>query len=127
LRSETYRKIDANIFAKDCVITMVADTYQKFDLILKWAKRLGALRGLHLSKAQVVEGLKDAINKGYVAAYEVSLRSPVPVAKQRSLTLRDLMRPTKYATARLQKLWFYATSKGQRSAKGIRKLSGGKL
>lgn len=122
------REIDQDKFVKDCVITIVADDYENFDLILKWAKRLGNLRGFHVSKAQVVEGLKNAINERYVSAYDLPLRfnPSVPV----KLTVDNLRRrayPAKYSTGRLHQLWFYATAKGKRAAKGIPKLSGGKL
>jgi hypothetical protein len=104
--------MDRQKFAKDCVITMVADDYENFDLILKWAKRLATLRGFSLTKAQVVDGLKDAINDGYVAVYELS-----PLQG----------RQVRYSAGRLHELYYYATAKGKRSAKGIPKLSGGKL
>lgn len=127
-RHELKRKINHDKFVKDCVITMVADTFQKFDLILKWTRKLAASRELVVDKAQVTNALENAIRNKYVAAYEVSLRSPMSAAKLSShTTLRDLARPARYSTVRLQELWFYATAKGKRSAKGIPNLSGGKL
>jgi hypothetical protein len=100
-------------FFEDCVITIVADDYENFDLILKWSRRLALARNFSVMKAQVVDALKRSISHGYVEVWELSPKAPA--------------RRGKFSLGRLHNMWFYASEKGKRAAKGIPILSGGRL
>jgi len=100
---------DESNFLKDCVITIVADDYEFFEMVLKETKRLAASRRVRTSEDEVAEALQDAIADGFVRAYSLS---PSPPHSTR----------VEYAD-QLYALWYYATPLGKRAAKGIPELS----
>ena len=97
-------------FLKDCVITIVADDYENFEMVLKETKRLAASRRIKISENEVAEALQDAIADGSVCAYSLS---PFPPHSTK----------VEYNADQLYGLWYYATPIGKSAAKGIPELS----
>lgn len=102
---------DRSSFIKDCVITIISDDYENFQIILDQAKRLGALRKIDVREREVAEALQQAIAGGYAEAYELSPKPPHSTKVE-------------YKPDRLKELWFYVTARGKNAAKGVPELSG---
>jgi hypothetical protein len=103
--------VNQSSFIKDCVITIISDDYENFQIILEQAKRLGALRKIDVRESEVAEALQQAIAEGYAEAYELSPKPPHSTKVE-------------YKPDRLEELWFYVTARGKGAAKSIPELSG---
>lgn len=97
-------------FLKDCVITVVSDDYESFEMVLKWTKRLAASRGIKVSETKVAEALQRAIAEGFVNAY---ILSPDPPHSTK----------VEYRADQLYALWYFVTPHGKSAAKGVQELS----
>jgi hypothetical protein len=104
---------DANktAFIKDCIITIVSDDYESFEIIMKNIKPLMDAKAMAASEAEVAAVLATSIAEGFVGAYSLSGMQPYAVK-------------VAYDPSRLEELWYYVTARGKASAKGIEKLSG---
>jgi hypothetical protein len=98
-------------FLIDCVVTIVSDDYESFELILEQARSLALLNGMNATESEVAKAIERAIADGLVQAYILSPREPY-----------STMVP--YSEAQLHELWFYATADGKKVAKSIPELSG---
>lgn len=67
--SHMQNKID---FIKDCIITIVSDDYESFEIILKNIKPLIDAKGMEASEAEVAAVLATVIVEGFVDAYTLS-------------------------------------------------------
>jgi hypothetical protein len=103
---------DKTAFIKDCIITIVSDDYESFEIIMKGIKPLMDARGMVASEAEVAAALATVIVEDFVDAYTLSARQPYAVK-------------TEYDPSRLEELWYYVTERGKANAKGIEALSGG--
>jgi hypothetical protein len=104
---------DANktAFIKDCIITIVSDDYESFEIIMKNIKPLMEAKAMAASEAEVAAVLATSIAEGFVDAYALSSRQPYAVK-------------VAYDPSRLDELWYYATKRGKAIAKGIPALGG---
>ena len=98
-------------FLKDCIITVVSDDYESFEIIMNGIKPLMHAKGAQASEAEVALALATLIAEGFVDAYSLSSQQPYAVKLA-------------YDPGRLEELWYYVTPRGKASAKGIDALSG---
>ena len=98
-------------FIKDCIITIVSDDYESFEIIMKDIKPLMDAKSMEASEAEVASVLATVIAEGFVNAYALSSRQPYAVK-------------IAYNPSRLGELWYYVTKKGLPLVKGIPALSG---
>jgi len=102
---------DQEKFLTDCVITIISDDYESFEIILEQTRRLAASRGMNVTEAEVAEALKDVISDGFAEAY---LLSPHPPHSTK----------VEYSSGKLHELWFYVTPRGKNVAKSVPELGG---
>ena len=98
-------------FIKDCIVSILSDDYESFEIIMKGIKPLTDARGMAANEAQVAAVLATVIVDGFVDAYVLSARQPYAVK-------------VAYDPSRLDELWYYVTERGKAVAKGIQSLSG---
>lgn len=101
---------DRSSFIKDCVIAIISDDYENFQIIFDQTRRIGALRKMDVAETEVAEALRKAITEGYAAAYVLSPQPPHATEVE-------------YVPAQLKELWFFVTPRGKSAAKGIPQLS----
>jgi hypothetical protein len=102
---------EINQFLKDCVITIVSDDYENFEVILGQTRHLASLKGVTVHEDEVAQAVEKVIAEGLVEAYFLSPHEPHSVK-------------TQYSLEQVHELWFYVTPQGKAAAKGIPKLSG---
>jgi hypothetical protein len=102
---------DQEKFLTDCVITIISDDYESFEIILEQTRRLAVSRGLNVTEAEVAEALRHAISEGFAKAH---LLSPHPPHSTR----------VEYSSEKLHELWFYVTPRGKNVAKSVPELGG---
>ncbi len=102
---------DKDSFLRDCVITIMADDFESFEIIFRQTKHLAVLKGMDVNENEVAEAIERAIDDGYADAYILSPQSPHS-------------RKVEYAPDMLYELWFYVTQRGKCAAKSIPDLSG---
>jgi hypothetical protein len=93
----------------DCVITIVSDDYESFEIILEQTRRLTDSRGLNVTEAEVAEALGRAISDGLAEAYFLSPHPPHSTKVE-------------YSSEKLHELWFYVTPRGKNVARSIPEL-----
>ena len=104
------RDTDKTAFIRDCIISIVSDDYESFEIIMKDIKPLMDAKGKAANVAEVAAVLATVIVEGFVDAYELSTHQP---------------HATKIAfdPSRLDELWYYVTKRGKANAKGIPSLN----
>jgi hypothetical protein len=102
---------DQEKFLTECVITIISDDYESFEIVLEQTRRLAALKGLNFTEVEVAEALRHAISDGFAEAH---LLSPHPPHSTK----------VAYSFEKLHELWFYVTPRGKNVAKSIQELGG---
>src|SRR5262249_25077407 len=102
---------DRTKFIKDCLITIVSDDYESWEIILQQIEPLLAFKGIKIDESEIAAALRSVIAEGYVDAYRLAGKEPYSVKAE-------------YAPELLRALWYYATRLGKENAKGIPTLSG---
>jgi hypothetical protein len=102
---------DKTAFIKDCIISIVSDDYESFEIIMKDIKPLMDAKGMAANEAEVAAVLATVIVEDFVDAFTLSTRQPYAVK-------------VAYDPSRLDELWYYVTERGKANAKGIQSLSG---
>ena len=102
---------DQEEFLMDCVISIVSDDFESFEIIYEQTSRLAELKGVNLTEADVAKALERAIAEGLAEAYVLSPHEPHT-------------QKIRYAADQLHELWFYVTPSGKTAAKSIPELSG---
>jgi hypothetical protein len=100
---------DREKFLTDCVISVISDDYESFEIILEETRRLGACKGLNFTEGEVAETLRRVISTGFAEAY---LLSPHPPHSTK----------VEYSSEKLHDLWFYVTPRGRNVAQSIQEL-----
>src|ERR1700730_1686115 len=100
---------DREKFLTDCVVSVISDDYESFEIILEETRRLAASEGLNFTEAEVAETLRRVISDGFAEAY---LLSPHPPHSTK----------VEYSSEKLHDLWFYVTPRGRNVAESIREL-----
>src|SRR6266566_5851406 len=93
-------------FLTDCVISIISDDYESFEIILEQMRRLAASTGLNITEAEVAEALRQAISSGFAEAYVLSPHAPHTTK-------------VAYTSEKIHALWFYVTPLGRNVAKSI--------
>jgi hypothetical protein len=102
---------DRENFLMDCVISIVSDDYENFEIIFEQTSRLARLKGVNVTEAEVAKALERAIAEGLTEAYMLSPQEPHS-------------QKVGYSVEQLHELWFYVTPSGKSTAKSIPELSG---
>ena len=102
---------DQENFLMDCVISVMSDDYESFEIIFEQTRRLAALKGINVTEAEVANRLELALSNGLAEAYVLSPHEPHS-------------RKVRYSVEQLHELWFYVTPSGKTAAKSIPELSG---
>jgi hypothetical protein len=92
----------ADDFIKDCIITIVSDDYESFEIIMKDIKPMMDAKGMKASEAEVAAVLAMVIAEGFVDAYALSTRQPYAVK-------------VAYEPSCLEELWYHVTERGKAS------------
>jgi len=98
-------------FIKDCIITIISDDFESFEIITTQIKPLLLSKGMIATEEEVASILETVIGEGFAEAYVLSSREP---HSTRAV----------YSPERIRELWYYATKKGKTIAKRISKLIG---
>jgi hypothetical protein len=96
-------------FVMDCVVSVVSDDYESFEIIFEQISCLAGLKRLTITEDDVAKAIECAIEKGFVEAYELSPQEPHSLK-------------AKYSPKRLHQLWFYVTPCGKGIAKSMAEL-----
>jgi hypothetical protein len=96
-------------FLTDCVISVISDDYESFEIILEETGRLAASKALNFTEAEVADTLRRIISGGFAEAY---LLSPHPPHSTK----------VEYSSEKLHDLWFYVTPRGRNVAQSIQEL-----
>ena len=102
---------DRESFLMDCVISIVSDDYESFEIIFEQISRLAVLKGFNVTVAEVTEALEHTMVAGLTEAYVLSPQEPHP-------------KKVSYSADELHELWFYVTPSGKTLAKSIPELIG---
>ena len=63
---------DQEGFLTDCVIRIMSDDYESFEIIFEQTNRLAGLKGINVTEADVTKALERAIAGGFAEAYVLS-------------------------------------------------------